>query len=529
MKPPSSEAIQTAISILLRSITEENKDADTIFQPLPKELEHLEEATLVATSQALTIAQTTLQAEFLSQVAAIHKQLNTLRPIHRLHRDLFEDILLEAINMGGWSVASLHRLARVSTSWRDIVRTSPRLWAVADIGSPPAEVALALRKSASALLRIDAVYRLGFYYNPKEFLKMVIPHVGRCAVLAAGNTRDCTIDGVPEVSALFEHDFPELVDLRLESVWTANSISRRFWGDRLRRVHLQATALAWNDFSGLTHLTIDADHSLAPNQLLKILASSPDIEVLSLRRLSLGETATEPPTIPRPQVKLPRLKQILIESSTDDHIDALLSSVVAESLQKLHIWAYNRLTAIEDAHNTRPIWFNSEGLQRHIAKVSRNAGLPSLNVVIDPVEIVTVAEREFAESVVAVSVHMRNLPERWWGLLESIKLPLRMFVPSLDNRGFFQPCMLGDLTTLEELEIGDTYAYPVLLYLTAPINSDMPCPQLRKLTLIVDVRWGLGELVAKLLRARKISCRELTVYDGDDQVFNLESGSFRSQ
>ncbi|KAG8973854.1 hypothetical protein FRC05_008074 [Tulasnella sp. 425] len=161
--------------------------------------------------------------------------------------------------------------------------------------------------------------------------------------------------------------------------------------------------------------------------------------------------------------------------------------------------------------------------------VSRNAGLTSLNVVIDPVEIVTVAEREFAESVVAVSVHMRNLPERWWGLLESTKLPLRMFVPSLDNRGFFQPCMLGDLTTLEELEIGDTYAYPVLLYLAAPINSEMPCPQLRKLTLIVDVRWGLGELVAKLLRARKISCRELTVYDGDDQVVKLESGSFRSQ
>ncbi|KAG8903061.1 hypothetical protein FRC00_000373 [Tulasnella sp. 408] len=480
-------------------------------------------------SQALTLAQATLQNECLFKLAAIHKQLNAFRPIHNLHRELFEDILLRVITMGPWSVASLHRLAKVSTTWRDVVLTSPRLWAVAEICSPPSDVDLGLRKSASAPLRIDAIYRSGFYHSPREFIKKVMPHVGRCAVLAAGNTRDCTIDGVPELSALFESDFPGLVDLRLESVWTANTIRRRFWGDRLRRVHLQATALPWNELSGLTHLTIDGDHSLLPSQLLKIMASSPEIEVLSLKRVSLSSTANEPPTIPLPQINLPRLKQILIETTTDSHINDLLSSVVAESLQKLHIWAYNRSTAIEDEHSTRPIWFNGKGLQRHVATVIRNSGLTYLNVVIDPVEIVTIAEREFAESVLAVSVHIRNLPDRWWGLLETIKLPLRMFVPPLNNRGFFQPCMLGDLTTLEELEVGDYYAEPVTRYLSAPIDSGMPCPQLKKLTLVVDARWPCKSLVANLLKVRKLSCGELVVYDEDGKIFDLASVSFRRQ
>ncbi|KIO34619.1 hypothetical protein M407DRAFT_240472 [Tulasnella calospora MUT 4182] len=57
----------------------------------------------------------------------------------------------------------------------------------------------------------------------------------------------------------------------------------------------------------------------------------------------------------------------------------------------------------------------------------------------------------------------------------------------------------------------------------------MPCPQLKKLTLIVDARWPCKGSVANLLKARKLSCRELVVYDEDGRIFDLASVAFRRQ
>ncbi|KAG8993152.1 hypothetical protein FRB90_000773, partial [Tulasnella sp. 427] len=361
--------------------------AASSLQSLPTEFDNVGATSLVATSEALITAQATLQAECLSQVAAIHKQLNRLVPISKLHRELFEDILLDVVNEGAWSVTVLHRLARVSTFWWDVVRTSSRLWAMADIGLRPAELDLALRKSGSAPLRIDAVYRSGYFHNPKDFIRRIIPHLKRCKVLAAGSKRDCTIDGVPELAAIFEHDLPELIDLRLESVWAANYIGRRFWGELLRRVHLQATAIEWPELSGLTHLTIDENDSLTPNMLLQVLAASPDLNYVYLKRLLPFPRRYDPGDLSAAQIVLPRLRAIIIESSTDEHTDHLLSAIVAESLQKLHIWAYNRLTTIEDEHNKRPVWFTGRGLQRQVNTVIRNAKISALDVIIDPADI----------------------------------------------------------------------------------------------------------------------------------------------
>ncbi|KAG8988165.1 hypothetical protein FRB90_002934, partial [Tulasnella sp. 427] len=359
MKPPHKDAVGRALSILVKSLNEEN-GSDYVFQKVPANLVPLQ--SLPDNVAALRLAKTVMDKELDAIISYMQRRRNTASPIERLPPEILLailDSLLPSI-----SSAELLHLTTVSTLWYDTMVHSPQLWTVLKSPLSPQIAGLFVKRSGSLPLSLD--------WNDNDFdvpdqreemkrvLEIPIQNSSRLKSISAS-----IFESEPTVLQLVESPMPQLETLRVvnlvESSLRRPSKSFRLAdGPSLLEFGLDGPYLSsWKSprLLGLTSLSI-VRPGVAPSveELLHILQCSPQLESLYLSAWNnwspdVPDTPFASPDIP---VHLPRLKSIHISDIEPPHFQGILSLLYAPASQSVHIESWY---ATEDDTSLEVLFF----------------------------------------------------------------------------------------------------------------------------------------------------------------------------
>ncbi|TFK86594.1 hypothetical protein K466DRAFT_523884 [Polyporus arcularius HHB13444] len=232
---------------------------------------------------------------------------------------------------GYWTLLML-----VCRRWREVGRTSARLWRAIDIDSRPEWLRLALERSQGAALEL-------YFHSPPTALSsisLVTQQAHRLRKLLLPSMEGAHL---PVLHSLFSTDMPILNELRL---WVednadtpqADPASIRFSASRfprLRYLRLSHITFQWEPsaISNLRFLHLHNCHSLDSSlpfeEFLDVLSSGTELEELRLNRF-ISTIAHNVPTGFERNVSLPQLRKLVVGDVP--HLTALfLSSITLPS------------------------------------------------------------------------------------------------------------------------------------------------------------------------------------------------------
>ncbi|KDQ12050.1 hypothetical protein BOTBODRAFT_176815 [Botryobasidium botryosum FD-172 SS1] len=293
-------------------------------------------------------------------LAALRSRRNLRLPIYRLSSEILANIFLFAVERSSNRARPLAKRApfnvsHVSSRWREVATTTPRLWAQYDATN--ARLAhIILGRSQSAPLHIElAPYDSECFSDdedpeePHSRFPILLDHATKAHKEGANNFSKFIGPLLPHVSrweevifkgvtcSLWEHlRFPAPNLKRLE-VATAeddtDAPSIQFFGGstpllRDLRLWVYGPPLTSPIYTGLTTLRLDnIPYENTVRDLLGALAGCP-----CLRRLILKDLGFDPPGDPPPphiDIHLPQLEEVKFNSLGEDVAPDIISSITA--------------------------------------------------------------------------------------------------------------------------------------------------------------------------------------------------------
>lgn len=231
--------------------------------------------------------------------------------IARLPVEIFSEILTLSVPVEGWDIERLRNLGRVSKLWKEVVLSTPKLWAVVvppDLLFPEKaeeekatkerwrhDVLFALRQSRNVPLTV-LCHTYGL--NPNQhYLDLIRPLASRWEAV------DVRLHGPPSDQLIAVLSQPAPILERLKVVFRKEESEIRkivlSYSERLRHVYIDNASLSWNIVGGLRtlHLSRIRFDTLQPNlrlpELLHVLQSSPALESLKLMDVRCSEAKQE--------------------------------------------------------------------------------------------------------------------------------------------------------------------------------------------------------------------------------------------
>lgn len=339
LHPPTSDAIERALWLLLENINDQNRTGHSLSTP----------ATMLGTSErlearveVLRMMQKGLVERLSSQISKDIAYRNSITSIvHRLPLEIFSWILILTKGLETWDPHTLRNLAMVSGYWFNVVMSTPQLWAVVkydkSLPNPLKEVYSALQRSQNSHLTVTADS------GNEEFFEAV--------GLQSKRWRSIRLTGF-ETAAVMETlqlPCPALESLHVRCIVDSSTIPRPLdiaYGTNLRHLHLDHVGLRWDVRlpSSLRSLHLCRlgrwnTPTVPPTvtQILTMLGSSPDLERLSLQYITTSTSEALPTDDDRrgAKVALPRLQSVELRALPFAMACALLTRMEAEHVMHL--------------------------------------------------------------------------------------------------------------------------------------------------------------------------------------------------
>ncbi|KAG8997939.1 hypothetical protein FRB94_007371 [Tulasnella sp. JGI-2019a] len=297
----------------------------------------------------------------------------------------------------------LHRLAKVSIRWSQLVKRTPELFGCVTTDNTTEHVHRMLRLSKNAPL--DILYRKDPFSTSRraELLETLLSQAHRW--------RSIEMSGVPPgvVNAVFQRTIPMLRDIHIVS----NGYSEQICLDsetlgRLRYLTLERATLRWDpgNLKGLKSLDlsrIGTDGRPSQLQLLEILQASPGIQVLRLGPESVGDA---PPSLgDYTPTELPQLSEISFTDFTSSTAYNLLKSV---RIPNCKIFVVKCPKALETVSATAALF---DSATNHVGPVVRSIlqSISPISISLGPVMLLVCGRRKGYG--LEVNIPMISLPD----------------------------------------------------------------------------------------------------------------------
>lgn len=240
---------------------------------------------------------------------------NQLQPVQMIPPELLGEVFgiivpMRDLRRPGAAIALLRRLASVCKHWKEVVLSTPQLWAFISDQLPDRQFKWAIAMSKALPLHIRVV---GYGPGKRHHQETILRLAHRWASLLASTDKDANLPaGFSEALA---SPTPLLQDLTIASSDGSLNI---FLGDGppLRHLNLSNANMDWSSgrLRGLTHLELSSNdgnvhiHSPTISQLMTILANSPNLNYLDLHIDAIFDA---PPV--NTTINLPRLRTLTLE------------------------------------------------------------------------------------------------------------------------------------------------------------------------------------------------------------------------
>ncbi|KIO27145.1 hypothetical protein M407DRAFT_23561 [Tulasnella calospora MUT 4182] len=341
MKPPQSEAVVKALSILMESVNEEN-DAQFVFTGIPATFAPL--SSLPDNVEALKLAKSYINTELDTVISGMQHRRNLAASIHKLPTEVL--VMIFAAYYEFSSLLDDHcllDLMTVNKLWYDAIVQSPQLWTVLESDFSTKITKLVLRRSKNLPLTL--------IWNNTDCDESEDEEFEEILDLVAQNSRRLkSIEmlvpefGGPNVRRLLESNMPRLERLEVRTAWETERSGERLEkfklsdGPSLQEIALDTTFLSsWSSprLIGLFGLELTRLR-LPPSiqELLNILSNSPQLERLRLCELDRSDS-WKPPL--NESITLPRLKEIWLYNLARPYLSAMLTSIYTPSSSNVHI------------------------------------------------------------------------------------------------------------------------------------------------------------------------------------------------
>lgn len=438
----------------------------------------------------------------------IKRQFNTKSLIHTLPLEILSTIFMIDIlaHPQKQPQPRLQELARVCTTWKHIIISTPQIWS--DVRLSRGDGELALKMSQKALIDVNCDdLNSGRDSDPNAFLALVQHHSQRWRSLYLASSKSEVAD---RMIAALQTPAPELRAITV--------IVERDWGDSaplqvrphiitipittsLRRVILSGITVNWSacKLSNLTTFHLMELPSAPPlSTICEVLLNSPLLQDLVLRDLGTEETVveTEISSIIVDSIVLPRLSDLDLGAGPPSLRDSLVGLISAPSLQTLGF--YPALPHHFQPRNSACIHKHfalALGRKPHIMIAHSTKGPDPKIHIADDLDCSTsgvaitgfMKSRDFVQ--VAKFIQAAASPDTTIGLEVERRDHEELFddIPEEDER--FPVEALDFLPSLDGMMVGTLEdAIAVLQHLAQPNRGEdgvlrWPCPRLRELDL----------------------------------------------
>ncbi|KAG8949104.1 hypothetical protein FRC04_009050 [Tulasnella sp. 424] len=475
----------------------------------------------------------------------------TLLPIELL--GIVLQLGLPSLDVMSWSwshqechpyMAGLYTLRSVSTLWRDVVDGTPSLWTVISSTFPPEVNRTSLARSGTYPL---IIYSPGPRWREtppplREFLQTVKPHLHRWGSVALRLSSDSeSVEDLPRFTSLRLDTLK--IDIVVEPEWEAAEILQatkhiEISDETLRNIQFVDLSLvpmdwsrAFRNFRDLRSLSLDgvsAGGAITHQQILDVLAASPNLETLLFKDLETQDPPSDP-SLSTGRIFLPKLQSITLMTNglllTESVLRAIqvppnigrldirptsfptpeaaasfwLSTMVpwAPVAQQIYQESYqSAIRLISDGASHLETYFDEYGLFIEFEGLSMISALLWIRDVIGAVAMIEEGGslQMYSDYVVLERDDVLAILQMMQGITEiSVELPTGSRKPSLEA-----------LLNVLAQPTADT------IHTTDPIPS---FPGLESLVLF-DWRWGLDSILDML--QRRFSMRSTTRYHVPD-------------
>lgn len=313
---------------------------------------------------------------FATEVTATAKMMNARSPIHQMPKEVFAQIIQHSLSPIRYSPSCfsliqvtreyythLYRLRSVSSAWKWLVDSSPRLWTEISFACHPKVLSKALKLSAQAPLNIifsNKIHgRSGAVLTSPEFLAQVGPTIGRWG---SGNfdlsrsSREIVRQYLTTAAPLLES-----VGISMGQGMEGHGAIDLFAGqaDRLRALSLHSFPARWDSqiFRRLEKLEIGGrDLNLKLSQLVAILSNNSELKELSIGGLPVHVDDASAYKYP---ISLPRLEMFTISQMPLHVTEFLLARLDLPACRAISTRLDNDPLATADAYKKAMLPFRN--------------------------------------------------------------------------------------------------------------------------------------------------------------------------
>ncbi|KAG8913032.1 hypothetical protein FRC01_004770 [Tulasnella sp. 417] len=343
MRPPTPDAINKALNILLGSIQDENECTFTSSCIHP--LDVIPPEQLATNAEALALAKQHLDKKAEDLISRCQHRRNLAAPIHRLPQEIF-GMILENFAAGRpiHDEHGLLQLLRVGRLWYHTIVSLPRLWTRVDLTLPPSIAKLVIERSKELPI-------LALEWNPvdgyggvekehEEILEMAIHNSTRFKSIKFQVSHNDPLD----IRSLLESETPALDTLTVDVY--AGSEAEEDGFENLKFVLSEGAPLKYlvlnnasTNFdsprlSGLIALYLrEAAIPTSLATLLKVLSATEQLELLKLEEMRPVHERVDL----SPQITLGHLKELKIQAIATEYCAALLGSIFTPICSRVYV------------------------------------------------------------------------------------------------------------------------------------------------------------------------------------------------
>ncbi|KAG8913568.1 hypothetical protein FRC00_002121 [Tulasnella sp. 408] len=354
MNPATPAAVESAVNILLQSISDENRNVleANSSRKLPRRrpdnetqtglLEHVDKY-----ARAIKSTLEKVQSQLFAKMSALHTEHNKMIPFHRLPIELFARIITEALKplqnlrlSRPTYLGRLVTLCQVSKQWRDVINGTASLWASIDFLDPTAITSAAISRAAGYPLNIIAVPPGPISVASRapdgleEFTNTAM------ALSTRWRSIQIVVPSSETALAIMNTPAPLLQSLELKSItkcrlqFEEGAILFQGTGPQLRGLGLHGVAIPWDSYllRDLRYISISNMEELSPSrtEILGILRACPGLVELELSLEPAGGRKKETP------FTLTELRSLSLSLSTRSTFK-LLKPIHLPSIQSVNL------------------------------------------------------------------------------------------------------------------------------------------------------------------------------------------------
>ncbi|KAG8959479.1 hypothetical protein FRC00_001558 [Tulasnella sp. 408] len=312
MNPATPAAVESAVNILLQSISDENRNVleANSSRKLPSRRPHNETQTGLLEhvdkyARAIKSTLEKVQSHLFAKMSALQTEHNKMIPVHRLPIELFARIIAEATKplqslrlSRPTYLGRLVTLCQVSKQWRDVINGTASLWASIDILDPTTITSAAISRAAGYPLNIIAAPPGPVSVTSRAPNGLEKFTNTAMALSTRWRSIKIVVPSLEQALAIMNTPAPLLQSIELKSMtkcrlqFEEGAILFQGTGPQLRCLGLHGVAIPWDSYllRDLQYLSISNMEELSPSrtEILGILRACPGSVELDLSREPAG-------------------------------------------------------------------------------------------------------------------------------------------------------------------------------------------------------------------------------------------------